>query len=89
MATDAELVAAWKRALTAHAEAVDLANDTAAALRTAEQLLADQLAASDAKAGESFNVWVADELVTVAITAAGPRVDARVRPRGIPDRVKT
>lgn len=89
MATDAELVAAWKRALTAHADAVDTANGTAAELRAAESRLAAQLAASDAKVGEAFNVWVADELVTVAITASGPRVEARARPRGIPERVKT
>ena len=89
MATDAQLVSAWKRARAAHAEAIDAANEAATELRTAEQALADQLAASDAKVGETFNVWVADELVTVTVAASGMRVEARNWPRGVPERVKT
>ena len=89
MATDAELVAAWKLALNAHAQAVDAANATSETLRGAEARLAVQLSPTDVKAGEVFNVWVADELVTVTNTSAGPRVQASMRQRGVPDRVKT
>lgn len=89
MATDAELLAAWKTALSAHAAAVDAANATSDALRGAEMRLAVQLSPTDVKVGEVFNVWVADELVTVTNTSAGPRVQASVRQRGVPDRVKT
>mgnify|MGYP000399631669 CR=1 FL=1 len=88
MATDAELLAAWKLALTAHAQAVDAANTSSDVLRAAEMRLAVQLSPTDAKANEVFNVWVADELVTVTNTPAGPRVQSSVRARGIPDRVK-
>lgn len=78
MATDAELLIDYGRALAAHERIqrnLQAAEDAVAAARRA---LSAQLVPEGAKMGERFGVYVGNDLVQIELTSSEPRIIIRL-----------